>query len=130
MEKFFDVDLYINSSSLQWDAKFRDITQETEIGEISGRVEGKVVRKENIKIFIVGNSSLNEELRGKGYGLIMYEMIAKKIFSVWPKSEFHSSSNLNNFSKGVWDILVDKYLNVKKVGRHYEIKCDNMRILK
>lgn len=121
MEKFLDIDLFINPEKQSWQAKFRDITQPDPIGDIDGTVQGKIRRRGEKRIFTISNSELSDFLRGKGYGVLMYKYVIKKILSVWPDAEIHSSSSLNKYSKGVWESLTREYDNVTKVGRHYEV---------
>jgi hypothetical protein len=122
LDRFLDVDLFIDSDRQKWEAKFRDITQLEPIGDISGSLEGKIKHQNTKRIFTISSSELGSYMRGKGYGLLMYELTIKKILSIWPNSEIHSSNQLNQYSKGVWDALCREYGNVNKVGRHYEIK--------
>jgi hypothetical protein len=117
MEKYFDVDISLGPQKT-WSVKLRDITVKNPIGEIYGKMKWK----KDIRIYVVEQSELDIEFHNKGLGIMMYETIIKKLLSLWPDCEIHSSSNLNQFSRGVWNKMVLKYHNVKKVGRHYEIK--------
>ena len=122
MENFLDVDLFVDTERFTWEARFRDITQSAFVGELTGSLQGKIKKTGEVKVFAIHSSTIEEMLRGKGYGVKMYEMIIRKIFKVWPNAEVHSSCQLNKQSKGVWESLLRKYDNVKKIGRHYEVR--------
>lgn len=120
---FFDVDLYLTEE--EWVASIRDITADKKLNEV-GLIKGAIIRKgrANSKkmVFVVDNSELGEVYRGKGLGKWMYEVIIKKILDLYPDAEFHSSESLNDYSRGVWNSLARKYMNVTKDGAHYEVK--------
>lgn len=114
---FYDVQLLIEPNDSAWVSDFRDIMCKKEIGKI----DGDISRKSGKKIFTSSNSELNEDKRGRGLGLLMYELTIAAVLNAYPNVEFRSSTNLNTFSKGVWKALTKKYYNVEDKGSYFSV---------
>ena len=116
--RFFEVSLTVNPEERSWESKFRDVTVFEEIGSMKGDISRDL---EGIKFFTVTNSELKDTYRGKGFGLLMYELTIKRILDVYSDSYFNSSTSLNSNSSSTWDALVKKYINVEKIDDHYKV---------
>lgn len=115
MEKYLQVLLLVNWSDQSWEIKFFDINKEKEIGEISGSIE----KIDEVKCFIITNSDLENDYQGKGIGFYMYELSVKKILDTFDGVEFRSSTQLNDFSRSVWEKMCKKYANGEKKRGYY-----------
>jgi hypothetical protein len=110
--QFFDVKLFINHDEQKWECSFFDATREERVGFIEGDIEQV---DNNLKAYVVSQSELNEEYRGKGLGLLMYKLVIQKCLIFC--NEVRSSTNLNDFSKSTWIALERRYYNVEGRSR-------------
>ena len=116
----FEVSFFINHLDQTWKSTFRDVFVEKEIGSIDGEIHFESAKK----IFYTSQSDLEESYQGKGLGFLMYLLTIKRALQFC--DEFRSSSQLNDYSNGVWRSLAKKFSNVEKRKDFYIIKKINV----
>jgi GNAT superfamily N-acetyltransferase len=115
VKHFFEVKFNLEEEN-NWRCDFIEVTADKPIGFIDG---GFAWTKDGIKYAELSQSELDKRYRGKGLGLLMYELTITRVLEFC--IEFHSCKDRNEHSDGVWQALNRKYYNVVKEGRYWKV---------
>lgn len=112
----FEVIVRIDPDKSRFISSLCNITQNKDQGEI----QGDITKEDNLKIFTIETSEVNDNIIGIGMGYKFYVETIRKSFLLGC-DEFRSSITRNDNSSNVWNKMFNEFYNVEKHKRYYSI---------
>jgi len=123
-EIVFDVRVNIDIDKQRFTSILYCVTQNKDVGEIQGSIE----KENDLKIYTVDTSEVNDEWIGYGIGYNFYTETIKKCFKAGCQ-EFRSSTCRNENSERLWSKIYAKFYNTVKHKRYYSVTLPIKNIL-
>ena len=120
----FDVQVRIDRDKYRFSSIFYNITQSKDQGEILGSIE----KEDNLKIYTIDTSEINDDIVGLGLGFKFYQETIKQCFKLGCE-EFRSSTVRNENSNRLWERLCLSFYNVEKTKKYYKVILPSKSIL-
>lgn len=112
----FDIIVRIDPDKSRFNSCLYNITQNKDQGEI----QGDITKENNLKVFTIETSEVNDDIVGIGIGYKFYVETIRKSFLLGC-DEFRSSITRNDNSTNVWNKMFNEFYNVEKHKRYYSI---------
>ena len=123
-EIVFDVRVNIDIDKQRFASILYCVTQNKDVGEIQGSIE----KENDLKIYTIDTSEVNDEWIGYGIGYNFYTETIKKCFKAGCQ-EFRSSTCRNENSERLWSKIYAKFYNTVKHKRYYSVTLPTKNIL-
>lgn len=124
----YGIILHIDWPNQEWQCNLYDIYQPYNPKTLLGTIDGLIEKHQNKTCFIINNSFIDDSLQGKGIGEIFYIMLIEKVLSLGD-FEIRSSQSRNDFSRGLWKGLEEKYVNITSNKKYHKAYRLNKNIL-